>query len=187
MMVMSYPEITFFQGIDFLNDIRITSRPLHFVSPPLIYCFMSLSLQIFLEVVYNEPKDSKLYTQPGADPDDGLKYKLYVGNEAFYCRPYTSSDVYHYYEQIRKPGKTQKSFDTLHQRRGRCYKMWKLKHQGTHTMLLWTLNLTYTELWNLTIYFVRRNFLPGDFLYAKSLSLKIGFKKNIRFGDESCI
>ena len=60
--------------------------------------------QLFLEVIYNEPRDSKLYTQPGIDPDDSLKYKLYVGNESFYCKPLSCPTNYPNYEQIQNPG-----------------------------------------------------------------------------------
>ena len=38
--------------------------------------------ELFLEVSYSDPRDSKLYTEPGADPAaDGLIYKLYVGGK----------------------------------------------------------------------------------------------------------
>jgi len=40
------------------------------------------------EVPYTDPRDSKLYTQPGVDPFDSEIYKVYVTNEALYCRPY---------------------------------------------------------------------------------------------------
>ena len=62
---------------------------------------------MFLEVIYNEPRDSKLYTQPGIDPDDSLKYKLYVGNESFYCKPLGCQNQANppNYEQIQSSGK----------------------------------------------------------------------------------
>ncbi len=41
-----------------------------------------------VEVPYTDPKDSKLYTQPGIDPSDDQIYKVYVGTETLYCRPY---------------------------------------------------------------------------------------------------
>ena len=50
-----------------------------------------------LDVVYSDPKDSKLYQVPGGDPKPVLTqvelespYKVYVssGREAQYCRPY---------------------------------------------------------------------------------------------------
>lgn len=41
-----------------------------------------------LDVVYADPKDSKLYKTPGIDPQDEIIYKLYVGGEAKYCRPF---------------------------------------------------------------------------------------------------
>ena len=66
---------------------------------------LNFQKQLFLEVIYNEPRDSKLYTQPGIDPDDSLKYKLYVGNESFYCKPLSCQTNYPNYEQIQNPGK----------------------------------------------------------------------------------
>eukprot|EP00095_Tigriopus_kingsejongensis_P002515 snap_masked-scaffold185_size275389-processed-gene-1.7 protein:Tk02515 transcript:snap_masked-scaffold185_size275389-processed-gene-1.7-mRNA-1 annotation:"PREDICTED: mono" len=45
--------------------------------------------EFLLELAYSDPKDSKLYTEPGVDPEsDDLIYKLYVGGEYYYCRPY---------------------------------------------------------------------------------------------------
>lgn len=52
--------------------------------------------ELFFEVSYSDPSDSKLYTEPGADPaGDDLIYKLYVGGglgvgggDYYYCRPY---------------------------------------------------------------------------------------------------
>ena len=45
-----------------------------------------------LDVVYSDPKDSKLYQVPGAEPrpeSEDMLYKVYVsGREAQYCRPY---------------------------------------------------------------------------------------------------
>ena len=47
-----------------------------------------------MDVVYSDPKDSKLYQVPGADPrpetEADVLYKVYVssGREAQYCRPY---------------------------------------------------------------------------------------------------
>ena len=67
--------------------------------------FIFFQKQLFLEVIYNEPRDSKLYTQPGIDPDDSLKYKLYVGNESFYCKPMGCQNQYPNYEQIQESGK----------------------------------------------------------------------------------
>ena len=56
-------------------------------------------------MIYNEPRDSKLYTQPGIDPDDSLKYKLYVGNESFYCKPFSCCQTHSAnYEQIGTAG-----------------------------------------------------------------------------------
>ena len=54
-----------------------------------------------LDVVYSDPKDSKLYQVPGADPRpeaEDVLYKVYVsGREAQYCRPYVAmrSSVQH--------------------------------------------------------------------------------------------
>ena len=69
--------------------------------------FFYLQKKLFLEVIYNEPRDSKLYTQPGIDPDDSLKYKLYVGNESFYCKPLGCQNQANppNYEQIQSSGK----------------------------------------------------------------------------------
>ena len=63
--------------------------------------------ELFLEVSYSDPRDSKLYTEPGADPAaDGLIYKLYVGGQFggggehyYYCRPYG-----HVYQSIEVKG-----------------------------------------------------------------------------------
>ena len=44
--------------------------------------------EFLVEVPYTDPKDSKLYTQPGVDPSDDQIYKVYVGSETLYCRPY---------------------------------------------------------------------------------------------------
>ena len=46
-----------------------------------------------MDVVYSDPKDSKLYQVPGAEPrpeTEDVLYKVYVssGREAQYCRPY---------------------------------------------------------------------------------------------------
>lgn len=47
------------------------------------------SSELLLELAYSDPKDSKLYTEPGVDPEgEDLIYKLYVGGEYYYCRPY---------------------------------------------------------------------------------------------------
>ncbi|TRY67147.1 hypothetical protein TCAL_02951 [Tigriopus californicus] len=47
------------------------------------------SSELLLELTYSDPKDSKLYTEPGVDPEgEDLIYKLYVGGEYYYCRPY---------------------------------------------------------------------------------------------------
>ncbi|CAB4063196.1 unnamed protein product [Lepeophtheirus salmonis] len=59
---------------------------------------------LYLELQYSDPSDSKLYTQPGTDPDD-MVYKLYVGDEEYYCRPYKqsrddASDVSTFYEDV---------------------------------------------------------------------------------------
>ena len=47
-----------------------------------------------LDVVYSDPKDSKLYQVPGAEPkpeSEDVLYKVYVsGREAQYCRPYNT-------------------------------------------------------------------------------------------------
>ena len=66
---------------------------------------LTFQKQLFLEVIYNEPRDSKLYTQPGVDPDDSLKYKLYVGNESFYCKPLGCQSHSQNYEQIQNTGR----------------------------------------------------------------------------------
>ena len=68
--------------------------------------------ELFLEVSYSDPRDSKLYTEPGADPAaDGLIYKLYVGGKFgggrgggggehyYYCRPYG-----HVYQSVEVKG-----------------------------------------------------------------------------------
>ena len=68
--------------------------------------------QLFLEVSYSDPRDSKLYTEPGADPAaDSLIYKLYVGGafgsaaagaggeHYYYCRPYG-----HVYQSVEVKG-----------------------------------------------------------------------------------
>lgn len=63
--------------------------------------------ELFLEVSYSDPRDSKLYTEPGADPAaDSLIYKLYVGGKFgrggehyYYCRPYG-----HVYQSIEVKG-----------------------------------------------------------------------------------
>ena len=54
--------------------------------------------ELLLELDYSDPRDSKLYTEPGADPadNDNLIYKLYVGGEYYYCRPYR-----HNYHRVR--------------------------------------------------------------------------------------
>jgi hypothetical protein len=43
---------------------------------------------VMVETPYTDPRDSKLYTQPGIDPSDNEVYKVYVGQEGLYCRPY---------------------------------------------------------------------------------------------------
>jgi len=40
------------------------------------------------EVIYTDPKDSKHYAQPGVDPSVTEVYKVYMGQEEVYCRPY---------------------------------------------------------------------------------------------------
>ena len=62
-----------------------------------------------LELQYSDPRDSKLYTEPGADPEyDGLIYKLYVGGgEYYYCRPYKPEI---YYQQMQRGIKRGKLF-----------------------------------------------------------------------------
>ena len=52
-----------------------------------------------MDVVYSDPKDSKLYQVPGGDPKqkEDVLYKVYAvsgnglgGREGQYCRPYMS-------------------------------------------------------------------------------------------------
>ena len=79
--------------------------------------------QLFLEVSYSDPRDSKLYTEPGADPAaDGLIYKLYVGGKFggggggrdgvtggehyYYCRPYG-----HVYQSVEVKGEAAAAAD----------------------------------------------------------------------------
>ena len=77
---------------------------------------------LFLEVSYSDPRDSKLYTEPGADPAaDGLIYKLYVGGKFggdgrdggagggehyYYCRPYG-----HVYQSVEVKGEAAAAAD----------------------------------------------------------------------------
>ena len=79
--------------------------------------------ELFLEVSYSDPRDSKLYTEPGADPAaDGLIYKLYVGGKFggggrdggaggggehyYYCRPYG-----HVYQSVEVKGEAATAAD----------------------------------------------------------------------------
>ena len=70
--------------------------------------------ELFLEVSYSDPRDSKLYTEPGVDPAaDGLIYKLYVGGKFggggehyYYCRPYG-----HVYQSVEVKGEAATAAD----------------------------------------------------------------------------
>ena len=68
--------------------------------------------EFLLELCYSDPRDSKLYTEPGADPagENELIYKLYVGpnglngnggGDYYYCRPYGNA-----YQAIAVKGET---------------------------------------------------------------------------------
>ena len=80
--------------------------------------------ELFLEVSYSDPRDSKLYTEPGADPAaDSLVYKLYVGGKFgrggehyYYCRPYG-----HVYQSIEVKGEAapSKSGEAEDEKQGR--------------------------------------------------------------------
>ena len=70
---------------------------------------------MLLELHYSDPRDSKLYTEPGADPlaasndddADGIVYRLFkpgpdgTGGEYYYCRPYKPQL---YYQRMRQRG-----------------------------------------------------------------------------------
>ena len=67
--------------------------------------------ELFLELQYADPRDSKLYTEPGADPEgeEELIYKLYVGGEYYYCKPYRPN-----YQQVKVRSGTANSSSTNH-------------------------------------------------------------------------
>lgn len=63
---------------------------------------MSLQESNPVDVVYSDPKDSKLYQTPGTDPrppaipvSNDVLCKMYVtGRESQYCRPYVTMRSY---------------------------------------------------------------------------------------------